>query len=234
MLQRLLHRDALARVEHQHALNQVDGQRVRLGVEAREGHAGGVGQGADVAARLLAGDEVQVVLVGRADEVDDELELVDVVLAGEQRLAAQQLREDAAHGPHVDGEGVLVAGEQQLGRAVPPRDDVLGHEALLGAGAREAKVADLEVAARVEQQVGRLEVAVQHVGRVDVLEAAQELTVGEGEGRAREERGSQGGRKKRRREDGGMDGREKEGGREGGREVGEGERERGGGRKRGG
>lgn len=42
-------------------------------------------------------------------------------------------------------------------------------------GARQAEVADLEVAGRVEQQVAGLEVAVQHVGRVHKLEAAQHL-----------------------------------------------------------
>ena len=70
--------------------------------------------------------------------------------------------------------------EHDLGRAVPPRRDILGHEARLAAvglgredAAREAKVAHLEVAVGVEQEVGRLEVAVDDVGRVHGLEGAQ-------------------------------------------------------------
>ena len=39
----------------------------------------------------------------------------------------------------------------------------------------EAKIADLEVAVCVDEQVAGLEVAVQDVGRVDVLEPAQHL-----------------------------------------------------------
>ena len=46
---------------------------------------------------------------------------------------------------------------------------------LRGASAREAKIADLEVAVGVQQQVGRLQVAVKHVGGVNVLQAAQNL-----------------------------------------------------------
>ena len=42
-------------------------------------------------------------------------------------------------------------------------------------GARQPKVADLEVAGRVEQQVAGLQVAVQHVGCVHVLQPPQYL-----------------------------------------------------------
>lgn len=56
----------------------------------------------------LGGDEVQVLLGGPAELVADEAQLRDVVLAGEQRRARQQLREDAAHRPHVNGTAVLL------------------------------------------------------------------------------------------------------------------------------
>ena len=144
----------------------------------------------------------------------------DVLSALEDRLAGKQFSEDAPDGPDVDrraldamcaeraahvtrGQGTHVVGEAEhdLGRAVPPRRDVFGHEALVGRGvrgrgaarappAREAEVADLELAVRVHEQVARLEVAVQHVRGVDVLEAAEGLVqegleVGVGEGLAR-------------------------------------------------
>jgi hypothetical protein len=120
-------------------------------------------------------DEHEVVLVGGADHADDELELVDVVLARKQRLARQELRKDAPHGPHVDGGRVLLLGEQQLGGPVPPRDHVLRHEALLAAGARQAEVADLEVAAGIQEKVAGLQVAVEDVRGVHVLQAPEEL-----------------------------------------------------------
>jgi hypothetical protein len=65
--------------------------------------------------------------------------------------------------------------EEQLGRSIPPRDHVLRHEVLLSGRARQAKVADLEVAVGVQEEVAGLQVAVQDVGGVDVLEAAQQL-----------------------------------------------------------
>lgn len=120
-------------------------------------------------------DEHEVVLVGGADHADDELELVDVVLARKQRLARQELREDAPHGPHVDGGRVLLLGEQQLGGPVPPRDHVLRHEALFAAGARQAEVADLEVTAGIQEKVAGLEVAVEDVRGVHILQAPEEL-----------------------------------------------------------
>ena len=90
------------------------------------------------------------------------------------------------------GFGVVLEAEHDLRRAIPSRGDILGHEPgiLLGVdreASREAKVADLELAIRIDQQVARLEIAVQHVGRVDVLESAQDLVdegleVGVGEG----------------------------------------------------
>ena len=120
---------------------------------------------------------VHVTCCGRA--LRDQVELMDIVLAGEERPPAEQFGEDATDAPHVDGLRVLLPRQHDLRRAVPARRNVLGHEArvvLLGVrDAREAKVADLEVAVAVEEQVRRLQVAVQHVRRVDVLERAQDL-----------------------------------------------------------
>lgn len=39
----------------------------------------------------------------------------------------------------------------------------------------EAKIADFEVARRVQQQVRRLEVPVEHIGWMNVLEASEDL-----------------------------------------------------------
>lgn len=45
--------------------------------------------------------ESQVLVVGRPDDAEDELELVQVVRAGEQRAVVQHLGQDAPHGPQV-------------------------------------------------------------------------------------------------------------------------------------
>lgn len=79
---------------------------------------------------------------------------------------------------------IVLVREHDFWRAVPSRGDVLGHE-LLGAGsnrisicikpAREAKVADLQLAVRVHQQIAGLQIAVEDIRTVDVLEATKRL-----------------------------------------------------------
>lgn len=53
---------------------------------------------------------------------------------------------------------------EELGRAVPARDDVFSHHVgVLLHAARETEVAEGEVAVAVDQDVGRLQVAMQHL-----------------------------------------------------------------------
>lgn len=99
------------------------------------------------------------------------------------------------------GFGVALEAQHNLGRAVPARRHVLSHVArvLLRVHRKttsQSKIADLELAVGVDEQVARLEVAVQHVGRVDVLQTAQDLVdegleVGVGEGLAGADDGGQ-------------------------------------------
>jgi hypothetical protein len=76
--------------------------------------------------------------------------------------------------------GVVLEAEHDFRSTIPPSSNVLGHVAgvLLGVdgeAAGEAKVADLELAVGVDQEVSRLQVAVEDVGGVDVLESAEDL-----------------------------------------------------------
>eukprot|EP00955_Chlamydomonas_euryale_P068891 360262-Chlamydomonas_euryale.AAC.9 len=132
------------------------------------------------AARLVVTDLEQHVGRRRAQQVGDELQLVHDVLAREERLAEQHLGKDTPDAPDVDRRGVLgVERPAQLWRPVPPRRNVVcpehGRRLVAHCGAREAKVADLELAVRVGQDVLRLQVTVEDFGRVYVLEAAQHL-----------------------------------------------------------
>ena len=92
---------------------------------------------------------------------------MDVVIAGEKRLAVAHLREYATDRPHVDSHLVATGAEKNLGGAVPKRDD------LVGVGARryaeragEAKVGQFQVALLVDEKVLRLKVTVQDTVRV--------------------------------------------------------------------
>ena len=72
--------------------------------------------------------------------------------------------EDAADGPHVDLGVVVLLQENELGRAVPARDDVFSHHiGVLLHATRETEVADGEVAVAVDQDVGRLQVTMQNL-----------------------------------------------------------------------
>jgi hypothetical protein len=122
---------------------------------------------------VLAGDGLDDIVGRGAEELGDDRELVDVVLPWEERLALEHLGEDASGGPDVDRNVILLPGQHDLGGAVVARRDVAGHLGVLDTG--ETKVADLEVAVLVDENVGGFKVAVDDAGRVNVLEAAENL-----------------------------------------------------------
>jgi hypothetical protein len=103
-----------------------------------------VGEGGLVVPEL--GDAGPDLLVGRAEDAEDAVELVELAVAGEQRPLGHHFGEDAADGPDVDGRAVVHGAEQDFGGAVPERDDFLGVGADGdGVGPGEAEVRDLEV-----------------------------------------------------------------------------------------
>ena len=101
------------------------------------------------------------------------------VLAREQRLAAEHLGENAADGPDVDGLGVLLEGQHDFGSTIPASGNVFRHEArvvlLRRCRAGQTKIANLEIAVGIQQEVGGLQVAMEHVGRVHRFQSAQRL-----------------------------------------------------------
>lgn len=101
------------------------------------------------------------------------------VLAGEERLATQHLGENATHGPHINGLGILLECQHDLRRAVPTSGDVFGHETgvvlLRSRRTSQTKIANLEITVGVQKEVRRLEITVQNVGGVHSLEGAEGL-----------------------------------------------------------
>mmetsp|Transcript_4013 Transcript_4013/g.8614 ORF Transcript_4013/g.8614 Transcript_4013/m.8614 type:complete len:213 (-) Transcript_4013:606-1244(-) len=179
-LDRLLHGDALGRVELEHAIEQREGLGRRVGVEFGPLAPRLLRQRAEERDRLLVVDALEVFLRRSSDHVDDEAQLVQVVAALKECLPPEHLGENAADGPRVDRHRVRLVLHQQLGRAIPARHHVLGESHVLGIGAwghrpRQPEVADLEVAVLVHEQVARLEIAVEHVRRVHSVDAAQNL-----------------------------------------------------------
>ncbi|GIX62733.1 uncharacterized protein BcabD6B2_21680 [Babesia caballi] len=93
----------------------------------------------------------------------------------------RQLRQDAPDRPHVDALGVLGAADQDLGGTVPPGRDVVREDRRLVGdlivrdAPREPEIRQLDVAFRIQQNVGRLQVPVQQVAGVDVVDGLNNL-----------------------------------------------------------
>lgn len=93
-----------------------------------------------------------------------------MVLAREEGLSLEHLGKDASSAPNVDLDVVFLPCEHDFGGAVVSCGDVASHLGVLDSS--EAKVANLEIAVFVDQNVAGLEITVDDAGRVDVLEAA--------------------------------------------------------------
>ena len=96
-----------------------------------------------------------------------------MVLAGEEGLALEHLGENAAGTPDIDLDVVLLPGEHYLGGAVVTSGNIAGHLRILDTS--KSKIADLQIAVLVDENVTRLQVAVDDTGGVDVFEATLEL-----------------------------------------------------------
>lgn len=154
--------DALLGVEGEGLHEQVDAVRA----DGAEAHlvpvlaADGVLGGDGVLGEL--GDAGPVVLVGGADGLADELDLVELVVAGHVGGAHDELGKDGADGPDVDGAAVVLGAKEQLGRAVPAGDDVGGHVLVrVGEAAGETEIGQLDLAVGGDEQVVGLDVAVE-------------------------------------------------------------------------
>lgn len=122
MKQSLLARYPPRGVEGQHALQEVQRQRISSRVEVREGDARCIREGSDVLLCPRAADSPQSLFGRGAQVVKDLVQLVDVVPPFEDGLAAQELGENAADRPDVDCCCVILEGEPDArrGRAGQP------------------------------------------------------------------------------------------------------------------
>lgn len=107
---------------------------------------------------------------------EDAEQFVDFRISRKERVAVDELGEDAADGPDVDRGGVVLGAEEHL-RCAIPQGDHLVRVGANGDGERagQAKVRELEDTGAVDQQVLGLEVAVHDAMRVAVGDAADEL-----------------------------------------------------------
>ena len=167
MLERFGGVDTLRGVVNEHLLQEVDAVGVELGDHLREVLGLPLGELVPV---TKAGDAGPDILRGRAEQLEDVQELLQLGVAGEQRLLPRQLGEDAPDAPDVDGGGVVGASEENLGGAVPQRHNLVRvrlHRH--GEGATETEIRHLDDVIRLfHQKVLGLEVAMHHAVAVQV------------------------------------------------------------------
>ncbi len=105
----------------------------------------------------------------------DAVQLVDVVVPGEEGLSVDEFAQDAADCPDVDC-GPVPLSDQQLGGAVPAGGHILGQLVVAGGeGPGEPEVAELELVGRGEEDVLGLDVAVQHAVQVHEVQGPHQL-----------------------------------------------------------
>lgn len=163
------------RVENQHLLQQLNRLRVGVLELVLERLALALGKRLDESEGVLAADCADNIVWRRAEQFGDDGELVDVVLAGEERLALKHLGEDAASAPDVHLHIVLLPGEHNLRRSVVSGRNVAGHLRVLDT--RKTEVANLQIAVLVDEDVGGFEVTVDDAGGVDVFQTTLEKSV---------------------------------------------------------
>ena len=97
---------------------------------------------------------------------EDTMELVNVRVAREQRVACDHLGEDTAEGPDVHRSGVVPHAKKNLGRAIPQGHDFVCVGAYRDAKrARQSKVRQLRVGKIETTAQGRQQVLVAHFDR---------------------------------------------------------------------
>mmetsp|Transcript_116188 Transcript_116188/g.369735 ORF Transcript_116188/g.369735 Transcript_116188/m.369735 type:complete len:359 (-) Transcript_116188:538-1614(-) len=219
--QHRLHGGPLLRIEAQQALKDIHRVCLHVRELHAQPLALALRKAMDVASGIFPLQKCDILLGRRPQEVEDHAELIMLTArvepvvgfvltvrrqgeAGRSRKQwatvleagalehAQELRVDAADGPDVDGGGVILLQQDQLGGAVPPGDHVSRQvpavELSLGARqlspllgdlatdrARQAKVTDLHRAILVHQAIRRLQVSVVDARRVEVLDADQQV-----------------------------------------------------------
>lgn len=80
----------------------------------------------DLHVRGLALEPVQQFLAGRAEDVVDAVDLVELVLAGEEGFLGDELEQHAAEAPDIHLLVIVAIGHEALRRPVPPGRDVVG------------------------------------------------------------------------------------------------------------
>lgn len=118
---------------------------------------------------VLTADRLNNIIRRSSKKLGNDGELVHMVLAGEEWLALEHFGENAARAPDIHLHVVLLPREHNLRRSVVSCRDIACHLWVLYTG--KAKIANLEIAVLVDQDIARLQVTMDDTGRVHVFQA---------------------------------------------------------------
>ena len=113
-------------------------------------------------------------IFGRPDDVVDLVNLVQLVVAREERVERNDLEEHAADAPQVHLVAIVAVGQQALGRAVPPRADVLRVRLFAVNPAATTEICEFHAVVHY-QNILRLNVPMENAVPVHVIDRLQQL-----------------------------------------------------------
>jgi hypothetical protein len=119
---------------------------------------------------IFAADSLDHVIGWCPKKVCNDGELIDVVLAWEEWLSLQHLCEDAANAPYVNLHIIFLPCKHNLRCPVVASRDVARHLGVLDTG--KSKVANLEIAVLVDQDVAGLQIPMDDPCRMDIFESS--------------------------------------------------------------
>ena len=115
----------------------------------------------------------------RTAELADELQLLRLAVALQDRSLGPHLSHSTPSSPHVDRRAVVAFAEQQFRRTVPYGDDggrvAVDGVRLVAEGSRQSEIGDLEDARLRDEDVGRLQVAVEYLVEMHKVETVEQL-----------------------------------------------------------
>ena len=176
MLQGLARSDPIIRVVNQELLNQIDDLGARLRDQLRDTLALNTAH-AELGEVHVGGVSLEFVeegLVGRAQNMMDFVNLVEFIVTGEEWEQRDDFEHDAADAPQIHLVAVVTIGEEALGRAVPPRRDVLCVGLLRIDAAAGAEVGQFHLILH-QKNVLRLDVSVEDAVAMHVIDSLHEL-----------------------------------------------------------
>lgn len=113
-------------------------------------------------------------IFGRPDDVVDLVNLVQLVVAREERVERNDLEEHAADAPQVHLVAIVAVGQQALRRAVPPRADVLRVRLFAVNPAATTEICEFHAVVHY-QNILRLNVPMENAVPVHVIDRLQQL-----------------------------------------------------------